>query len=61
MGVTIDAGDYVDIYPQAGWLGSCDVTIRVRDSLKTADDTLRVNVVPVRARVFLPLVLKNRP
>ncbi|MCS7352332.1 MAG: hypothetical protein RMM10_12595 [Anaerolineae bacterium] len=60
-GVTIDAGDYVDIYPQAGWLGSCDVTIRASDSLKTADDTFRVNVVPVRARVFLPLVLKNNP
>jgi hypothetical protein len=60
-GVTIDAGDYVDIHPQAGWLGSCDVPIRVSDSLKTADDTFWVNVVPVRARVFLPLVLKNSP
>jgi len=60
-GVTIDAGDYVDIHPQAGWLGSCDVTIRVSDSLKMADDTFRVNVVPVRARVFLPLVLRNSP
>lgn len=60
-GVTIDAGDYVDIYPQAGWLGSCDVTIRASDSLKTADDTFHVNVVPVQARVFLPLILKNWP
>ncbi len=60
-GATIDAQDFVDIRPQAGWLGSCDVTIRVSDSLKTADDTFRVNVVPVRARVFLPLVLKNSP
>lgn len=60
-GVTIDAGDYVDIYPQAGWLGSCEVTIRVSDSLKTANDTFRVKVVPVQARVFLPLVLKDSP
>ncbi len=60
-GVTIDAWDFVDIHPQAGWLGSCDVTIRANDSLKTADDTFRVNVVPVRARVFLPLVLRNSP
>lgn len=59
--VTIDAGDYVDLYPQAGWLGSCDVTLRVSDSLKTADDTFRVNVVPVQAEVFLPLVLKSSP
>ena len=60
-GATIDAGDYVGIYPQAGWLGGCDVSIRVSDSLKTADDTFHVNVVPVQARVFLPLVLKNSP
>jgi len=60
-GVTIDARDYVDIYPQAGWLGSCGVTIRVSDSLKTADDTFRVNVAPVRARVFLPITMRNRP
>jgi len=59
--VTIDAGGYVDIYPQAGWMGTCDVTLRASDSLKTADDAFRVNVVPVRARVFLPLVLRNSP
>ena len=57
-GVTIDAWDHVDIHPEAGWSGSCEVTIRVSDSLQTADDTFRVNVVPVRARVFLPLALK---
>ena len=60
-GATIDAGDHVDIHPQAGWLGSCDVTIRVNDSLKAADDTFRVNVVPIQAQVFLPIVLKNSP
>jgi len=60
-GVAIDAWDFVDIHPQAGWLGNCDVTIRASDSLKTAEDTFRVNVVPVRARVFLPLVLRNSP
>lgn len=60
-GVTIDAWNFVDIHPQAGWLGSCDVTIRVSDSLKTAEDTFRVNVVPVQAQVFLPLILKNSP
>ncbi len=26
-GVTIDTEDYVNIHPQAGWLGHCDVTI----------------------------------
>lgn len=59
--VTIDTWCFVDIHPQAGWLGSCDVTIQMSDSLKTADDTFRVNVVLVQARLFLPLVLKDSP
>lgn len=58
-GVTIDAWDHVDIHPEAGWSGSCTVTIRVSDSLQTAEDTFQVSVVPVRARVFLPSVMKN--
>ncbi|MEM3459974.1 MAG: hypothetical protein QXO24_01985 [Candidatus Micrarchaeaceae archaeon] len=49
---------YVNIAPQQGWLGSCDVTIRVSDSIKTADDTFRVDVVPVRGRIYLPIILK---
>lgn len=57
-GVTIDEWDYVDIHPQAGWSGSCEVTIRVSDSLKTAEDTFLVNVVPVRARIYLPSVFR---
>lgn len=56
--MTIDEWDYVDIYPQAGWSGSCEVTIRVSDSLKTAEDTFLVNVVPVRARIYLPSVFR---
>jgi len=57
-GVSIDAQGYIDIHPQPGWLGSCDVTVRVSDTLKTADDIFRVNVAPVRGRVYLPIVVK---
>jgi len=57
--VTIDAQDFVDINPLPGWLGSCDVTIRVSDGIKFGYDTFTVRVVPVAARVYLPLVMKN--
>jgi hypothetical protein len=57
----MDGGGFVDLQPPVGWLGRCDVGVWVRDRLQTADDTFWVNVMPVRARVFLPLVLNNRP
>jgi len=60
-GATIDGGDMVDIHPQSGWLGSCDVTIQANDSLKTTNDTFRVNVLPVQAWVFLPIVMNSNP
>jgi hypothetical protein len=60
-GVTIGADDFVDIHPQPGWLGSCDVTIRANDSLKTTDDTFRLDVLPVQAWVFLPIVMNSNP
>lgn len=57
-GVSIDANRYVNLAPQQGWLGSCDVTISVSDSIKASMDTFRVNVVPVASRSFLPIILK---
>jgi hypothetical protein len=57
-GVSLDANRYVNIAPQQGWLGSCDVTISVSDSIKASTDTFRVNVVPVASRNFLPIILK---
>jgi hypothetical protein len=59
--VSLEGNRWINLAPIPGWLGRCDVTIQVSDSLRAADDTFQVNVVPVRARVFLPLVLKNRP
>ena len=57
-GVSLNANRYVNIAPQQGWLGSCDVTISVSDSIKASTDTFRVNVVPVASRNFLPIILK---
>ncbi|MCD4738792.1 MAG: hypothetical protein K8R89_05990, partial [Anaerolineae bacterium] len=58
--VSIDAQDYVDInIPYPGWLGSCDVTIRVYDGLSATEDTFTIQVVPVAAQVYLPLVTRQ--
>ncbi len=56
-GVSLD-GHWVNIAPQYNWLGFCDVTVQVSDSLKTASDIFRVSVVPVARRVFLPVIQK---
>jgi len=57
--VTLDVQRYVDIHPWPGWLGSCDATIRVSDGIKFDYDTFTVRVVPVAARIYLPLVIRN--
>lgn len=57
--VSIDVLDYVDInIPYPGWLGSCDVTIRVDDGLSATEDTFTIQVVPVIDQVYLPLVTR---
>jgi len=58
-GAGVDTLGNIDLAPQPGWLGSCDVTVRVCDGIKTGDDTFTVNVVLVRGRAYLPLILKN--
>jgi len=55
--VSLDS-HFVNLAPQPGWLGSCDVTLSVSDGIKANTDTFRVTVVPVRGRSFLPIVLK---
>ncbi len=56
-GVSLDS-HWVNIAPQQGWLGSCDVTIAVSDGIYSNVDTFAVNVVPVRGRNYLPIILK---
>lgn len=57
-GVSIDANRYVNLAPQQGWLGSCDVTVSVSDGIKAGTDIFRVTTVPVASRIFLPMILK---
>ena len=57
-GVTIDALSFVDIAPQAGWWGSCTVTIRVSDGIKVGTDSFIVTVTRIVSRQYLPLVVK---
>jgi len=52
-------GRYVDLAPQAGWTGSCNVTIQVSDGISTAQDTFVVQVKPIVGRAYLPLALKG--
>jgi subtilisin-like proprotein convertase family protein len=56
-GVSLD-GHWINLAPQTNWLGVCDVTVQVSDSLSQANDTLRVSIVPVTGRAFLPIVQK---
>lgn len=56
-GVSLDS-HFVNLAPQQGWLGSCDVTISVSDGIKANTDTFRVTVAPVRGRNFLPIIFK---
>jgi len=58
-GVTLDSVANVDIAPQAGWLGTCNVTVHVSDNIKNASDTFRVSVEPVRGRVYLPITIRG--
>ena len=56
-GASLDS-HWVNLTPQANWLGSCAVSVFVSDSIDTEYDTFWVNVVPVSDRVYLPLVVK---
>jgi hypothetical protein len=52
-------GHYIATAPMAGFLGNCDITVRVNDGLKTSDDSFTVHIVEVHARSFLPLSSKS--
>jgi hypothetical protein len=56
-GVSLD-NHWINISPQPSWLGFCDATIRVSDSMKTADDTFRVSVISVHDRIYFSLIRK---
>lgn len=57
-GIGVIDAHWISINPQSGWLGFCDATVQVNDSLKTSSDSFRVTVVPVAGRIYLPIVGK---
>lgn len=59
-GVSLDANAYIDIYPTAGWLGSCQVTVRAMDFMgEWGDDTFQVTVWEPTDIMYLPIVMKG--
>jgi hypothetical protein len=57
-GVTLTENRWIDLTPQANWLGVCDVTVRASDTIASVDDTFRVTVAPIVALNYLPAVIK---
>lgn len=56
-GISLD-NHWINLAPQANWLGFCDVTVVVNDSLKTTSDTFRINIQSVMNRIHLPNISK---
>lgn len=55
-GVTLTENRWINLAPQANWLGVCDVTTRVSDTIASIDDTFRVTVTPIVAFNYLPTI-----
>ncbi len=59
-GVSLDTNAYIDIYPTAGWLGSCQVTVRAMDFMgEWGDDTFQVTVWEPTDIIYLPVIMKG--
>lgn len=57
-GVMLTENRWINLAPQANWLGVCDVTVRASDAIATVDDVFRVTVTPVVALNYLPAITK---
>jgi hypothetical protein len=56
-GISLES-HWINISPQSGWLGSCDVVIRVSDSIKPVTDSFTITVVPVVGNVYMPIIMR---
>lgn len=56
-GISLDV-HWLNANPQMNWTGSCEVTIRVSDSLEIDETSLWVNILPITNWIYLP-VIKN--
>lgn len=57
-GVTLTENRWINLTPQANWLGVCNVTVHISDSITNVDDTFRVTVAPIVAFNYLPTIIK---
>jgi hypothetical protein len=59
-GVTRDS-HWLNATPQTGWVGSCTVTVRASDTLKTTDSSFLLNILPLNHRFYLPMPTVGNP
>jgi hypothetical protein len=57
-GVSLDS-HWVNANPQLNWIGSCYVTIRVNDSIKTATTGFWLQVLQINSRISLPVIMSD--
>lgn len=58
-GISLDSNRYIDIYPNSGWTGSTNVTVRVTDPQGLTDtETFAVVVMSEIINTYLPLMLR---
>ena len=57
-GISLDS-HWVNSNPQMNWVGSCYVTVRANDSIKTATSGFWIHVLQIHSRIFLPVIMKD--
>lgn len=57
-GISLDS-HWVNTNPQMNWIGSCYVTVRANDSIKTATGGFWIRVLQIHSRIFLPVILSD--
>lgn len=57
-GISLDS-HWVSASPEPYWTGSCLVSVRVSDSIKSSVGSFWLHVVPISDTVFLPIVMKE--
>ncbi len=57
-GISLDS-HWININPLMNWSGSCLVTIRVNDTIKTTTGEFWLHVLPVNSRIYLPIIIND--
>jgi hypothetical protein len=57
-GISLDS-HWVNANPQMNWVGSCYVTVRANDSIKTTTSGFWIHVLQINSRIFLPVIMND--